>query len=143
MSTEFIELAGKVNQQMPYHCLERIERALNDQQRPVKNSRILVLGASYKSGVGDIRESPALRVMEVLRDRGGIISYHDEFVPTLPGLGLESIALDQVPLEDLDAAVLVTTHPGIDYDSIAERTPLFIDLRGVTRGKHASNLIRL
>jgi UDP-N-acetyl-D-glucosamine dehydrogenase len=143
MSTEFIELAGKVNQQMPYHCLERIERALNDQQKPVNNSRILILGASYKSGVGDIRESPALRVMEVLRDRGGIITYHDEFVPALPGLGLESIALDHAPFEELDAVVLVTTHPGIDYDSIAERTPLFIDLRGVTRGKHASNLIRL
>ena len=71
MSTEFIELAGKINQHMPYHCVERIERALNDVAKPVKGSRILILGASYKGGVGDIRESPALRIIEVLAERGG------------------------------------------------------------------------
>ena len=71
MSTEFIELAGKINQQMPYHCAERIERALNDVAKPVKGSKILVLGASYKGGVGDIRESPGLRIIEVLAERGG------------------------------------------------------------------------
>ena len=66
MSTEFIELAGKINQQMPYHCVERIERALNDVAKPVRGSQIAILGVSYKGGVGDIRESPALRIMEVL-----------------------------------------------------------------------------
>ena len=70
MSTEFIELAGKINQQMPFHCVERIERALNDAAKPVKGSRIAILGVSYKGGVGDIRESPALRIMEVLAERG-------------------------------------------------------------------------
>jgi UDP-N-acetyl-D-glucosamine dehydrogenase len=142
MSTEFIELAGKVNQQMPYHCLERIERALNDQTKPVKGSRILILGASYKAGVGDIRESPALRVMEVLQERGGIVSYHDEFVPALPELGLKHTALDQA-LPDADVVVLVTAHPGIDYQTIAEQAPLFIDLRGITRGQRRDNLVRL
>ena len=88
MSTEFIELAGKINQQMPYHCVERIERALNDAEKPVKGSRIAILGVSYKGGVGDIRESPALRIMHVLSERGAILSYHDRFVPTLPELGL-------------------------------------------------------
>ncbi|MGZ4351646.1 MAG: nucleotide sugar dehydrogenase, partial [Solirubrobacteraceae bacterium] len=77
MSTEFIELAGKVNATMPYHCVERIERALNDVSKPVRGSRIAILGASYKGGVGDIRESPSLRIMEVLKDRGGIVNYHD------------------------------------------------------------------
>ena len=81
MSTEFIELAGKVNQQMPYYCVERIERALNDNQKPVKGSRLLILGASYKGGVGDIRESPALRIMELLADRGAVLSYHDPYRP--------------------------------------------------------------
>jgi UDP-N-acetyl-D-glucosamine dehydrogenase len=142
MSTEFIELAGKVNQQMPYHCVERIERALNDQGKPVKGSRILILGASYKAGVGDVRESPALRIMEVLAERGGEISYHDEFVPSLPALGLESLTLDQA-LPDSDAVVLITAHPGIDYQAIADRVPLLVDLRGVTRGRHADNLVRL
>ncbi len=94
MSTEFIELAGKINQQMPHHCVERIVESLNDVAKPVRGSRILILGASYKAGVGDIRESPALRIMEELAKRGGVISYHDEFVPKLPELGLESVPLE-------------------------------------------------
>jgi UDP-N-acetyl-D-glucosamine dehydrogenase len=142
MSTEFIELAGKINQQMPYHCAERIERALNDVAKPVKGSKILVLGASYKGGVGDIRESPGLRIIEVLAERGGIVSYHDEFVPSLPDLGLESVPLDGAA-EDADAVVLVTAHPGIDYSGLVERSSLFIDLRGVTRGVRLDHLVRL
>jgi UDP-N-acetyl-D-glucosamine dehydrogenase len=142
MSTEFIELAGKINQQMPYHCVERIEQALNDAVKPVKGSRILILGASYKGGVGDVRESPALRIMEVLRARGGVISYHDDYVPALPELGLESIGLDGA-VGEADAVVLVTAHPGLDYVSIASRSALFVDLRGVTRGAQVENLVRL
>jgi UDP-N-acetyl-D-glucosamine dehydrogenase len=142
MSTEFIELAGKINQRMPYHCVERIEGALNDASKPVKGSRILVLGASYKGGVGDIRESPALRIMEVLTDRGARLSYHDEFVPSLPELGLESVPLDGTAGE-YDAVVLVTAHPGIDYAAIARDANLLVDLRGVTRGLDVENLIRL
>jgi UDP-N-acetyl-D-glucosamine dehydrogenase len=142
MSTEFIELAGKINQQMPYHCVERIEQALNDAAKPVKGSRILVLGASYKGGVGDVRESPALRIMEVLKARGGLVSYHDQYVPTLPELGLESVSLEP-SLSEADAVVLVTAHPGLDYISIASRTALFVDLRGVTRGAQVENLVRL
>jgi UDP-N-acetyl-D-glucosamine dehydrogenase len=142
MSTEFIELAGKINQQMPYHCVERIERALNDVSKPVKGSQILILGASYKGGVGDTRESPALRIMQVLASRGGIVSYHDEYVPALPSLGLESVSLDPA-VEESDVVVLVTAHPKIDYQALAERSPLFVDLRGVTRGVHAENLVRL
>jgi UDP-N-acetyl-D-glucosamine dehydrogenase len=142
MSTEFIELAGKINQYMPYHCAERVEQALNDVAKPVKGSRILILGASYKGGVGDIRESPALRIIEVLTKRGGIVGYHDEYVPSLPMLGLES-----VPLEDAvataDAVVLVTAQPRIDHKSIAARSRLFVDLRGVTRGLRVENLVRL
>jgi len=142
MSTEFIELAGKVNQYMPYHCVERIERALNDVVKPVKDSRILILGASYKGGVGDIRESPALRIMQVLAQRGGIVSYHDEYVPALPSLGLQSVSLDPA-VEEADAVVLVTAHPNIDYRALAEQSALFIDLRGVTRGVRVENLVRL
>jgi UDP-N-acetyl-D-glucosamine dehydrogenase len=142
MSTEFIELAGKVNQHMPYHCAERVEQALNDVSKPVKGSRILILGASYKGGVGDIRESPALRIIEVLASRGGIMSYHDEFVASLPMLGFESVPLDDA-VGQADAVVLVTAHPGIDYASVAHRSALFVDLRGVTRGLLVENLVRL
>ena len=142
MSTEFIELAGKINQQMPYHCVERIEHALNDASKPVKGSRILILGASYKGGVGDVRESPALRIMEVLKERGAELSYHDAFVPSLPDLGLESVDLEPAAA-DADAIVLVTAHPRINYNELASRSALFIDLRGVTRGIDVENLVRL
>jgi UDP-N-acetyl-D-glucosamine dehydrogenase len=142
MSTEFIELAGKINQQMPYHCVERIELALNEVRKPVKGSRITILGVSYKGGTGDIRESPALRIMEMLNDRGAELSYHDPYVPSLPDLGLESVALEAA-VADADAVVLVTAHPGVDYPELAARTTLFIDLRGITRGVKSENLIRL
>jgi UDP-N-acetyl-D-glucosamine dehydrogenase len=141
MSTEFIELAGKVNQQMPYYCVERIERALNDVEKPVRGSRIAILGVSYKGGVGDIRESPALRIMEVLSERGAVLSYHDPYVPALPELGLQSS-----PLEDItgaDAVVLVTAHPLIDHLALVEAAQLFVDLRGTTRGLRVQDLVRL
>jgi UDP-N-acetyl-D-glucosamine dehydrogenase len=142
LSTEFIELAGKMNQQMPYFCVERIERALNDVSKPVKGSRIAILGVSYKGGVGDIRESPALRIMKVLGDRGGDLCYHDPFVPGLKEFDLHSLSLEEA-VADADALVLVTAHPGIDYFALASEASLFVDLRGVTRGLQAENVIRL
>jgi UDP-N-acetyl-D-glucosamine dehydrogenase len=142
MSTEFIELAGKINQQMPYYCVERIERALNDVSKPVKDSKIAILGVSYKGGIGDIRESPALRIMEVLADRGGDLRYHDPYVPELTDLKLQSVSLQEATA-DADAVVLVTAHPDIDHLAIAEAATLFIDLRGVTRPMRQDNLLRL
>ena len=142
MSTEFIELAGKINQFMPYHCAERIEWALNDVAKPVKGSRILILGASYKGGVGDIRESPALRIIEVLAGRGGHRQLPRRVRPLLPTLGLESVPLDEAVAE-ADVVVLVTAHPDLDYASVAARSALFVDLRGVTRGLQVENLVRL
>jgi UDP-N-acetyl-D-glucosamine dehydrogenase len=131
MSTEFIELAGKVNQQMPFYCAERVEHALNDACKSVKGSRILILGASYKGGVGDIRESPALRIMEVLSERGAAISYNDPYVPELSGMELTSVGLEDIAA--YDAVVLVTAHPGIDYATVLEQSELLVDLRGITR----------
>ena len=131
MSTEFIELAGKINQQMPYYCAERVEHALNDACKSVNGSRVLILGASYKGGVGDIRESPALRIMEVLAGRGAVISYNDPYVPELRGLGLRSVSLDKI--DSYDAVVLVTAHPGIDYAAVLEQSAVLVDLRGITR----------
>jgi UDP-N-acetyl-D-glucosamine dehydrogenase len=142
MSTEFVELAGKINQQMPYYCVERIERALNDVAKPVKGSRIAILGVSYKGGVGDTRESPALRIMRVLAERGAVLSYHDPFVPSLEALNLASAPLEQAT-SGADAIVLVTAHPGIDHAAIARDAMLFVDLRGVTRGNDAANVVRL
>ena len=135
-ATEFIELAGKVNQHAPYVSVERVERALNDLERPVRGSRIAVLGVSYKAGVGDIRESPALKIITRLAKLGADVVYHDRFVPSVSTLGLESSSLEDA-LQGADLAVLVTAHPDIDYRAVAERLPV-VDLRGVLRDRHAS-----
>src|ERR1700733_3482179 len=120
MSTEFIELAGKVNQQMPYHCVEKAQRALHDVGMSVKGARVAVLGGSYKPGVGDTRESPALRIIEVLAQRGAVLSYHDSYVPELPGYGLRNTPLEDLLGSEPDAVVLVTAHPDVDYRAVAE-----------------------
>jgi UDP-N-acetyl-D-glucosamine dehydrogenase len=142
MQTEFIELAGEVNQAMPYYCVERIARALNSQAKAIRGSRIVMFGVSYKAGVGDLRESPALKIMKILSDLGGEIAYHDEHVPELPQFGLRSESFDSA-LETADAAVIVTAHPGVDLAGLVERAPLVVDFRGVTRGIKADHLIRL
>jgi UDP-N-acetyl-D-glucosamine dehydrogenase len=142
MSTEFIELAGKINQQMPVYCVERIELALNDATKPIRGSKIVLLGVAYKGGIGDIRESPALRIIEELTRRGANLVYHDPHVPELTKLNLVSTPLEDA-LEKADAVVLVTAHPGIDHLEIARQAALFVDLRGVTRGQTGENLVRL
>jgi UDP-N-acetyl-D-glucosamine dehydrogenase len=132
LTTEFIELAGKVNQQMPYHCVAKVERVLNDAGKAVNGSRIAVFGVSYKPGVGDVRESPALKIVALLNALGADLAYHDPHVPVLPDGGLRSSSVDDA-LEGSDLALIVTAHPGVDHDAIAERAPLVVDLRGVTR----------
>jgi len=139
---EFIELAGKVNQAQPAFCVERIERALNDARKPVKGSKILVLGASYKAGIGDIRESPALKILQLLQVLGADLSYHDPFVPALADLGLDSVDLED-GLAEVDLVAIVTAHPGIDYEAVVADAPQTIDFRGITRGLEAENLTRL
>ena len=139
---EFIELAGKINQTQPAFCVERIERALNDAGKPVNGSSILLLGVSYKAGVGDIRESPALKIAKRLRDLGGDVSYHDPHVPALPDLGLISVDLDEA-LRSTDLAAIVTAHPSLDYKDVVSSAPLVVDFRGVTRDIEAENLVRL
>ena len=139
---EFIELAGKVNQAQPAYCVKRIERALNEAGKPVKGSRVLVLGASYKAGIGDTRESPALKILSLLSELGGNVSYHDPHVPALPELGLASVDLDSA-LAETDLAAIVTAHPSVDYETVVSAAPLVVDLRGVTRGIEAKSLTRL
>ena len=129
MVTEFIELAGKVNKQMPYFCLEKIERALNDAAKPVRDSRVLIVGVAYKGGVGDLRESPALKIIELLQERGADVAFHDPHVPELPQHRLVNSELGG----EIDLAVIVTAHPGVDHGAIVEQSPAVLDLRGVTR----------
>ncbi len=139
---EFIELAGKVNQTQPAFCVERIERALNDAGKPVKDSRILLLGVSYKAGVGDTRESPALKIARRLREFGGEVSYHDPHVAELAELGLASVDLTPA-LASSDVVAIVTAHPELDYAEVVSTAQLVVDFRGVTRGIEAPNLVRL
>jgi UDP-N-acetyl-D-glucosamine dehydrogenase len=138
MQTEFIELAGEVNQRMPYFCVERIGRALNDHVKPVKGSRVAIVGVSYKPGVGDLRESPALRIIRLLREQGAEVSYFDDYVPELSDLGLRSEWPDEP-----DCVVIVTAHPDLDLERLVRESPLVVDFRGVTRGIEAPNLVRL
>jgi UDP-N-acetyl-D-glucosamine dehydrogenase len=122
--------------------VERIERALNGVRKPVNGSRVLVLGVSYKGGVGDVRESPALKIIGRLQDLGAEVSYHDSFVPELPGHGLANVELED-GLRGADVVAIVTAHPDVDYEQVVAAAPLTIDFRGVTRGIEADNLVRL
>jgi UDP-N-acetyl-D-glucosamine dehydrogenase len=139
---EFVELAGKVNQTQPAYCVERIERALNDAGKPVNGSKILLLGVSYKAGVGDTRESPALKIARRLRELGGDVSYHDPHVASLPELDLNSADLGEA-LAAADVAAIVTAHPELNYEEVVAAAALVVDFRGVTRQIEATNLVRL
>lgn len=141
MTTEFVELAGRINQQMPYHCVAKAQRALNDRGMAVKGARILVVGVSYKPGVGDVRESPALKIIGLLRELGGEVSYHDPHVPALSDLGLSSAPVEGAGEADL--VLVVTAHPDVDHAELARRSRLLVDLRGVTRDSAPANVVRL
>ncbi len=130
--TEFIELAGKINKNMPYFCLDKIARALNAAERPLRGSRVHLVGVSYKENVGDTRESPALKLAELLREGGAEVTYSDPYVPELPEYGLTSVSLDGTA-EAADCVVIVTAHQGIDYVELASRCRLVVDLRNATR----------
>jgi UDP-N-acetyl-D-glucosamine dehydrogenase len=134
--TEFIELAGKVNENMPYFCLEKITRALNSDEKSVKGSHVHLVGVSYKADVGDLRESPALKLVELLRDEGAEVSYHDPHVSELPDHGLSSVDLDG-SVDKADCVAIVTAHSGIDYAKLAETARLVVDFRNAT-GKNGS-----
>ena len=142
MATEFIELAGKVNQQMPYHCVAKLQRTLNDRGIAVRGARIALLGVSYKPGVGDVRESPALKIIELLLKLGAEVVYHDPYVPTLERFELESKPLEQA-LAGADLVLIVTAHAGIDYDALAADGTCVLDLRGVTHPSDDSQVVRL
>ena len=139
---EFIELAGKINQAQPHFCVERIERALNETGKPVRGSRVLILGASYKPGVGDTRESPGLKIMRLLAELGAELAYHDPHVPELRDFDLRSVQLDE-EAASADLVAIVTAHPEVDYRKLVAEAQLVVDFRGVTRGITADNLVRL
>jgi UDP-N-acetyl-D-glucosamine dehydrogenase len=142
--TEFIELAGKVNQNMPYYCREKIARALNSHAKPLRASAILIVGVAYKPDIDDTRESPALKLIELLREEGCEVSYHDSFVPQMPELGLDSVELDSA-IASSDCVVVVTDHSTIDYADLVDRANLVVDFRNATgtAGRGNPNVVKL
>jgi len=126
--TEFIELAGKVNANMPYFCRSLISQALNHgSQKSLKGSRLLVLGVSYKADIDDVRESPAEKIIKLLQKAGAEVAYHDPHVPEFDGLRSAGYAP-----QEYDCVVIVTAHTTIDYDDLVERAQLVVDLRNAT-----------
>jgi UDP-N-acetyl-D-glucosamine dehydrogenase len=136
VDTRFIELAGEVNRNMPEWVVGKIADALNRCGKPVRGSRILMLGIAYKKNVDDMRESPAVALMEILRAKGGDISYSDPHVPVFPRMrehkfDLKSVALSETMLASFDCVVLATNHDAFDYQLIRRRAQLIVDTRGV------------
>ena len=141
--TEFIELAGKVNENMPWHCRSLVSQALNHgKQKSLKGSEVLVLGVAYKPNIGDMRESPALKLIELLEAGGANVSYHDPHVAELPEHGLSSVPLEPAKF---DAIAIVTDHAGIDYEDLVDSGPVIVDFRNATgeRGRMSANVWKL
>jgi UDP-N-acetyl-D-glucosamine dehydrogenase len=133
--TEFIELAGKVNEAMPYFCRSLVSQSLNHHsQKAMKGSAILVLGVAYKPDIADMRESPALKLISLLQNAGAKIAYHDPFVPSFEEHGLSMTGVAYEP-ERYDCVVIATDHSAIDYDDLVERAQLVVDLRNATGDK--------
>ena len=136
----FIELAAEINGQMPHYVLSKVVDALNDQRKAVAGSRLLVIGVAYKRDTSDIRESPSLDVIKLLRERGAKVDYHDPHVPRLgagmagPGPAASSIKLTPQTLKRYDCTVIVTDHKGIDYQKIVDGSKVVVDTRNATRG---------
>lgn len=132
--TRFIELASEVNGEMPYFVLGKVRHALNSVTKPVRGSRVLVLGVAYKRDIEDVRESPALDILRLLREDGADLQYHDAYVPTLvhEGLDLESVPLTDQVLDEADAVLIVTDHSEVDYARVVDRARLVVDTRNVT-----------
>lgn len=133
--TEFIELAGKVNENMPYFCVEKLHRALNTRGKSLNGAKVLVLGVAYKADIDDLRESPAIKVIRNLRGLGAEVAYHDPHCAELREFGLRSVDLDGYEMMgDYDAVVIVTAHSALDYRSVVEHAELVVDFRNATAG---------
>lgn len=138
MSTRFIELAGEINVNMPRYVVEKLQAGLNDVHKPLKGSKVLVLGLAYKKDIDDPRESPSFELLHLLLERGAIVQYHDPHIPVAPSMRswphlpvLESQPLTKALLNAQDAVLIATDHSGVDYSLVLRESSLLIDTRGV------------
>ena len=139
----FIELAGHVNSSMPEYVVERVGEALNTKKKSVNGSKIHVFGVAYKKDVSDMRESPALDVLELLNRRGASLSYTDPYVPTLQHLDLNLCSIAEEKVDGVDCAIICTNHKVFDYDRMAKRFPLVVDTRNALKGMAGDHIFRL
>jgi UDP-N-acetyl-D-glucosamine dehydrogenase len=144
IEARFIELAGYINGQMPHFVLDKIQNALNDHGKPLKGSRVHVLGVAYKRDIDDVRESPALDILHLLRRRHAQISYSDPYIPELRGEGLDLCSMDPVEASKIsDCVVIVTDHAKFDYNWLVANAKLIVDTRNALKGYSAENIVRL
>ena len=144
IEARFIELAGYINGQMPQFVVEKVQNALNDQRKPLKGSRVHVLGIAYKKDIDDVRESPALDVILLLRRRGALVSYSDPWVPKIRLDEEEIRSMD--PLESAasaDCCVVITNHSAFDYDALLEKAQVMVDTRNAYKGRNSPKIVRL
>ena len=148
-STRFIELAGEVNTAMPYHVVESLSGALNERQKAVKGARVLVLGVAYKKDVDDLRESPSLKIIELLTARGAKLDYNDPYFPELHRMrhynfeGMKSVPLNPEAMASYDCVLIATDHSSYDYQMIVESAQLVVDTRNATRriSRHRDKIV--
>jgi UDP-N-acetyl-D-glucosamine dehydrogenase len=136
--TRFIELAGEINVEVSYYVINKIMRALNDENKSMKDAKIFVLGVAYKKDIDDVRESPALKIMELLRKNGANITYHDPFIPVIEPHGGSTIHLDSVELSDenlaqADCVLILTDHSAVDYQRVVDQAKIVVDTRNATK----------
>lgn len=146
MHTRFIELAGEINSHMPHWVINKITSALNDREKSIKNSRVLVLGLAYKCDVEDTRESPSVEIMELLYKKGAHVDYSDPYVPSFPVMrhhhfDLQSIDVTVENIREYDCIVLATAHQAFDYELIAQYAKLIIDTRAVFKAFEQDNIV--
>jgi UDP-N-acetyl-D-glucosamine dehydrogenase len=144
IEARFIELAGYINGHMPEFVIEKIQNALNDAGKPLRNSHVHVMGVAYKRDIDDVRESPALDIIALLRRRGARVTYSDPYVPKvrLEGGDLTSVDAASTAAE-ADCCVIVTDHKTVDYDSVVERSKLIVDTRNALKGRRSDKIVRL
>lgn len=143
IEARFIELAGYVNGHMPHFVVEKVQNALNDASKPVKGSRVHVFGVAYKRNIDDVRESPALDVLLLLKQRGAVVSYSDPHVPKLKLDGLDLAAEPESAAAAADCVVIVTDHSDFDYAVLVRQARLIVDTRNALKGYQAPNIVRL
>jgi UDP-N-acetyl-D-glucosamine dehydrogenase len=143
IEARFIELAGYINGQMPHFVVEKVQSALNDAGKPVRGSKIHVMGVAYKRDIEDVRESPALDVMLLLQRRGGHVTYSDPHVPAIHVGGFDLTAAPEAAAKDADCVVIVTDHSAFDYTTLLQNARLIVDTRNALKGVTSEKIVRL